>query len=344
MSEALDSFIKKVKNGQSFFALKRPQSDTVEFYILADSEVSKEATTYFCLCGFEEVHPKTYASIERFTVSTSEVLNTAFNPTPLAPLSNEPKNTTAEEYISGVEQAKLQFNSGKMSKVVLAQNQVIPVNDLTPLNLFKQLLPIDNSYCYCLHLKDSGTWIGASPELFFKINGNQLETMALAGTRNASHSVDWGEKEQREQAIVGEYLTAELSALGLSDIRQFPAFTKTLGNIEHICSPVSGTLPEGLSWKDIANRLHPTPALAGYPKSVAMEFIRVNENFDRELFGGFMGIVDADSVELFVNIRCAQLYTHHAQLFAGAGLNADSVPELEWQETQNKLHVMQSLF
>jgi len=102
-------------------------------------------------------------------------------------------------------------------------------------------------------------------------------------------------------------------------------------------------VPSNISWGNVVSHLHPTPALAGYPKMKAMRFISNTESFNRELFGGYMGIVSSQSIELFVNIRCAKLGKSKADIFAGAGLNSSSIPIKEWEETNSKLDVIKKV-
>ena len=89
--------------------------------------------------------------------------------------------------------------------------------------------------------------------------------------------------------------------------------------------------------------LHPTSALCGDPFETAQNFIQENEAFDRNLFGGYIGYVNKNKADLYVNIRCAQYENDSLNLYAGAGITLDSNPEKELIETNNKLKTLLSL-
>ena len=90
--------------------------------------------------------------------------------------------------------------------------------------------------------------------------------------------------------------------------------------------------------------LHPSPSVAGLPKTEAIEFIQKLEHHKREYYTGFLGPVNLDSqTNLFVNLRCMKLSDTSLILYAGAGITKDSDAELEWDETTQKLQAMLSV-
>ena len=97
-------------------------------------------------------------------------------------------------------------------------------------------------------------------------------------------------------------------------------------------------LPEGLTCLDGARAIHPTPAICGAPTEKALELIRQLESFERRYFGGLVGYMDAEgNGEWALVLRCAQVSPDEAVLYAGAGIVAESDPELEHTETGTKL-------
>ena len=107
-------------------------------------------------------------------------------------------------------------------------------------------------------------------------------------------------------------------------------------------TPIAGRLNGGeASVLSLACQLHPTPALCGYPTDLARQFIREQEPFRRALFSGIVGWCDSQgNGEWAVVIRCGVLDGHQVELFAGAGIVADSDPAMEWAETGTKLGTM----
>ena len=324
----------------------KPNADIVDLYIIDRNSVSFDDAghgAYVCVCPFVNDTAISYAVIKSTQIDLTSFQATV--PDLHIQLDTIPveQDTTKEHYIEHVVKALHAFRTGFMDKVVLAQRQNVPVSGPKPLEQFASLLENTDSYRYFFHIEGRETWIGASPELFLKCENNRLETMALAGTRKPSSLDQWGEKEVKEQAIVGEFITHQLKKHGFIDVELGPSFTKKQGNLEHICSPVYASSPNSIDWPMVFHSLHPTPALAGYPKNEAMWFIQHTEDFDRRLFGGYMGIVEGNKIDLFVNIRCAQLHENVYQLYAGAGLNNQSDPEMEWEETNHKLEIIRSI-
>ncbi|MEY4792967.1 MAG: hypothetical protein RIT34_1776, partial [Bacteroidota bacterium] len=82
--------------------------------------------------------------------------------------------------------------------------------------------------------------------------------------------------------------------------------------------------------------LHPTPAVAGLPQKVAVQYINALETHDRALYTGIIGNLRVGHEKLFVNLRCAQVYEGKLYIYVGGGFTPDSVAEQEWQETENK--------
>ena len=85
----------------------------------------------------------------------------------------------------------------------------------------------------------------------------------------------------------------------------------------------------------IADKLHPTPAVSGLPQKEAIELIDSIEEHERSLYAGCIGVL-GDRTDLFVNLRCAQLIENEYFLYLGGGFTKDSIAKKEWQETENK--------
>jgi isochorismate synthase len=104
----------------------------------------------------------------------------------------------------------------------------------------------------------------------------------------------------------------------------------------HLCNELSVKV-QNIDTKALLNKLHPTPAVGGIPIEEGKRFIAKHENLDRAYYTGFMGpVIGDDQMDLFVNLRCAQLIPEGLVLYVGAGIILDSDPEKEWEETQNK--------
>ena len=114
-----------------------------------------------------------------------------------------------------------------------------------------------------------------------------------------------------------------------------------LPHLQHLATPISGVLRDEAGLLALAQRLHPTPAVGGAPRDVALALIAEHEGFDRGWYAGPIGWLGADGDgELAVALRCGLVTGKEATLFAGCGIVADSDPDREWEESQLKFRTM----
>ena len=114
-----------------------------------------------------------------------------------------------------------------------------------------------------------------------------------------------------------------------------------LPHLQHLVTPVTGTTRNEAGLLALAGRLHPTPAVGGTPRDVALGLIEEHEAFERGWYAGPIGWLGADGDgEMMVALRCGLVSGAHATLFAGCGIVADSDPVREWDESRLKLRTM----
>jgi isochorismate synthase len=229
------------------------------------------------------------------------------------------------------------IQQGDFKKVVLSR-KIEADFDKSPLELFKNLLPnYPNAFCYLWFHPKTGLWLGATPEILLHVRNKEFTTISLAGTQsyNGNDQVVWGSKELKEQDLVTDYILDILQDKA-SNIKKGEIESIRAGNLLHLRTKISGVfLEEGLD--PIIKFLHPTPAICGFPKLPALEFIHNNENYDREFYTGFLGELNFDAeTNLYVNLRCAQIKGSKAIVYTGGGITQDSNPEREWEETVAK--------
>ncbi|WP_029033440.1 chorismate-binding protein [Salinimicrobium terrae] len=277
------------------------------------------------------------------------------------------KSTHIELVAKAVEALK----AGQMEKVVLSRREELELKGKDPLKLFKELLNFyPTAFVYCWFHPKVGCWLGATPETLLKVEENRFKTMALAGTQKYSgtRDVEWGEKEKQEQKFVTDSILNDLERIGVSSsgVESSAAYTVKAGNLLHLRTDISGRLIDSRKGlKEIIEALHPTPAVCGLPKEKAMEFILSEENYDREFYTGYLGELNLQKntqrsrtrrnvenlayravkkeTDLYVNLRCMKIEDGKAILFIGGGITKDSVPEDEWEETENKTETMKNV-
>jgi isochorismate synthase len=188
--------------------------------------------------------------------------------------------------------------------------------------------------------------MGASPETIIEVKGSKhFTTVAVAGTQayhpgTSLQEVAWRQKEIEEQALVSRYIINCFKKIRLREFEEVGPKTVVAGNLLHLKTTYSVDMEETqfpLLGSVMLDLLHPTSAVCGMPKAPAAAFLNQFETFDRALFSGYLGPVNINrGTHLYVNLRCMQIQSGKALLYAGAGVTEDSIPEREWMETQLK--------
>lgn len=255
-----------------------------------------------------------------------------------------------EAFQSLVKLAVAEVESGKLAKVVAARSAHVggAADPWRILDALRRRYP--SCVTYGVFRNDS-VFLGASPELLVEVRGRRVASSALAGTvaRGGDELSDarledhlrHDPKELAEHQYVVQGLRKALNEAGVDvDAPQSLEIVK-LANVQHLASPVTGTAPAGTGILDLLAAVHPTPAVAGLPRTAALDWLAENEGLDRGWYAGPVGFVDASLEGSFrVALRCALLRGDRARLFAGAGIVAGSRPERELAETTAKLRAM----
>ncbi len=237
----------------------------------------------------------------------------------------------------------------QFEKLVLSRSQTIPASkaDFSPAAAFhKAIRRYKYSYVYLCHTPTTGTWLGCTPEIILAGEKGEWHTVALAGTQplqNGELPAEWDDKNRKEQEYVAFYIRKQLQALGIEPAETAPAPVRA-GELSHLKSDFSFSLPDNKKLGKLLKRLHPTPAVCGLPKEETYRFIRKNEGYDRSYYSGFIGWLNPDEKSnLYVNLRCMNILSDAFVLYAGGGILASSETESEWLETEAKMQTMMHL-
>ncbi|MEK6720680.1 MAG: isochorismate synthase [Chloroflexota bacterium] len=243
---------------------------------------------------------------------------------------------------------------GRLEKVVLARRVDItsPLEFDVPNALRRLALSAPESTIYAFR-REGRTFLGATPERLVRTEGRRFWSAAIAGTvaRGVDAATDAAfaaqvlasDKEREEHGVVVATLREQLlpitTELRISEAPRVLA----LRHVQHLVSEVEGTLRERVGLLQLAERLHPTPAVGGEPRELALAMIDEHEGFDRGWYAGPIGWLGADGDgELSVALRCGIVERTKATLFAGCGIVADSDPDREWAESTIKLRAVAS--
>jgi menaquinone-specific isochorismate synthase len=260
---------------------------------------------------------------------------------------------TPEAWAEMVHKAIAGIRSGEMKKVVLAR--MCEIRGEGEFDIESALRFLDERYEGCYRFlfepRPGHIFFGATPELLVAVQGDELRTMALAGSirRGASEEEDTAlaeellssRKDCHEHRLVVEALRRKLAGRTLERSIPLEPSVLALSNIMHLHTPIQARLrsPEGVL--PLAAHLHPTPALGGAPRRSALAFIRAEEPVTRGWYAGPVGWIGPQLDGVFaVAIRSAVVQHERAWLYAGGGIVADSQPEKEWEETALKFRPM----
>jgi menaquinone-specific isochorismate synthase len=242
---------------------------------------------------------------------------------------------------------------GDYRKVVLARARRLttaePFHPLGVLNHLRQRFP--GCYAFSVANGRGQSFIGASPERLVRVAGGRMHTEALAGSapRGKSASEDaalarallQSEKDLREHQLVLGSIARRVADLGLALEHAPQPRLLALANVQHLHTPVSAALPDGVHLLDLVGRLHPTPAVGGTPRDAAVAALGRLEPFPRGLYAGTCGWVDhRGGGEFFVGLRSALVDGCTATAYAGAGIVAGSDPDREFAETELKFQAL----
>ncbi len=256
--------------------------------------------------------------------------------------------TGAEAFQSAVRRAKEYIAAGDVMQVVLSQRLRLPFSD-SPLSLYRALRSVNPSpYMFYYDFGDFHV-VGASPEILVRKEGATVTLRPIAGTRPRGPTRDADERLASELAAdpkeIAEHVM--LLDLGRNDVGRVARIggvrvteqmaIERYSHVMHIVSNVEGILKPDLSSFDVLAATFPAGTVSGAPKVRAMEIIDELEPTRRGVYAGAVGYISfQDDMDTAIAIRTAVVKDGMLYVQAGAGIVHDSVPETEWQETQNK--------
>ncbi|WP_240665904.1 isochorismate synthase MenF [Agromyces sp. LHK192] len=256
-----------------------------------------------------------------------------------------PGRVPPSAYESAVAEAVRRIDAGELRKVVLARE------------LVGELHEDDGLRATIMRLADDypDTWvfavdglIGASPETLVRVDHGQVSARVLAGTsargageasdRDRAVALQHSQKDRDEHALAVASAVKRLEPHTARLDASPEPFTLQLPNLWHLATDLKGTLGDGSTSLDLVRAVHPTAAVAGTPRRVALAALAELEGFDRGRYAGPVGWVDGDGDgEWAIALRCAQVGADgRVTAYAGCGIVHDSVPADELAETDMK--------
>jgi menaquinone-specific isochorismate synthase len=229
------------------------------------------------------------------------------------------------------------IEAGTLEKIVLAR--AVDVAADRPFDVRSVCAQLRRTQPGCVVYAHGG-FVGASPELLVRKRGTDVVSRPLAGTGEDAQHLLASAKDAHEHRIVVDAVAASLRDLCANVQIHGPAPLE-LADVTHLATTLTGHARAGTTIANLLRSLHPTPAVAGTPRTVALETIHRLEPVERDRYAGPCGWIDErGDGEFVVALRCAHLDGTTARCYAGAGIVAGSQPDAEWAETEQKLEPM----
>ena len=257
-------------------------------------------------------------------------------------------NVSKEEFERMVRTAKEYIAAGDIYQVVLSQRFEAGIST-DPFTVYRALRHVNPSpYMYFLRVGDRSI-VGSSPEMLVRVEGRNVVTHPIAGTRPRGRSeeedVRLGEELKRNEKERAEHVM--LVDLGRNDVGRVAEYgsvrvptymtLERYSHVMHLVSIVEGKLDDRHDRLDALVACFPAGTVSGAPKVRAMEIIAELENRRRGVYAGAVGYLDfAGNLDCCITIRTVLIENGRAYVQAGAGIVADSNPAAEYEETRDK--------
>jgi anthranilate synthase component 1 len=260
------------------------------------------------------------------------------------------------DYLKAVERAKALIEAGDFMQVQVGQ-RIHKTFTQSPLSLYRALRSLNPSpYMYFYNMGDFQV-VGASPEILVRqettAEGNKVTIRPLAGTRPrgatpeadiaTEHELINDPKERAEHVMLIDLARNDIGRIAKTgSVKVTEAFAvERYSHVMHIVSNVEGLLKDGMSSMDVLRATFPAGTLTGAPKVHAMELIDQLEPVKRGIYGGACGYLSfAGDMDVAIAIRTGIIKNNILYVQAAAGVVADSIPEMEWRETEHKARAL----
>ncbi|MCW5911910.1 MAG: chorismate-binding protein [Cyclobacteriaceae bacterium] len=356
-----------LQRGNSFCLWKTPALDEkyllITREIVLENEISLEnAAPGFAFAPFDPSAQKiifpaeTLYRFENGELVEGKLPNAEINPATQKDYHFKATGQTLPvNYEELVNQSISQIASGAFEKVVPSRFEDSAYDKTVDLvAMFERLCEKHpQAFVSFISSPQTGTWMGATPELLVRVSRNRFKTIALAGTLPYSpdtnlKTVAWTQKEIEEQALVSRYIISCFKKIRLREYEEHGPKTIVAGNVLHLKTEFEVDM-QATNFPQLGSvmlkLLHPTSAVCGMPLESALEFLQNHEGYPREFYSGYLGPLNIrNQSQLYVNLRCMQFFANQVRFYAGAGVTIDSVPGDEWNETEIKMHNLKKLF
>ena len=327
------------------------------FFMIADTVlIFDHACQTLTICANVEVCDDSDKQYDKACSKIEEIFQSLRSPTSFFPtqlteneITEIPKgNFSKEEFMILVEKTKELIRAGDIIQSVISQ-RFTQLFTGEPINVYRSIRAINPSpYMFLMEGEDFAI-VGASPEVHVRLDKNDVLIRPIAGTRprgadeeedhkNEQSLLD-DEKEKAEHLMLVDLARNDIGRVckaGTVEAAEFMTIER-YSHVMHIVSQVVGKLKDGRNAFDLMRATFPAGTVSGAPKIRAMQIIAEFEKLQRNAYAGALGYFGYDgNHDSCIAIRTAMIKKNKIHLQAGAGIVADSIPEMEYEETLNK--------
>ena len=338
-------------------SVPKDELGTPDILLMASDEVAIFDNLSGTLMLVVHVDAKQSGGLDQANARLDELQHKLTMPTPELPEAKSNADLSEASFTSSFGQEAFLKSVGKIKDYIMAGDamQVVPSQRLSapftasPLNLYRSLRRLNPSpYMFFLNLDDFHI-VGSSPEVLARLEDGQVTVRPIAGTRRRGKTAEEDlalEKEMLDDPKeIAEHLM--LIDLGRNDVGRIShsgsvevtekMVVERYSHVMHITSNVVGDVTDNMGPIEVLKATLPAGTLSGAPKIRAMEIIDEVEPVKRGIYGGAVGYIGWNgNMDTAIAIRTAVIKDDVLHVQAGAGVVADSKPELEWKETMNK--------
>ncbi len=316
--------------------------------------IDKLADRLYLIVYADPSQPGAYAQAQARLAALQHQLTQSVSVPAITPGESYPveRHFAKADFEAAVLRCKEYIAAGDCMQVVIGQ-RLQKRYTASPLSLYRALRSLNPSpYMYYYNMGDHQI-VGSSPEILVRQErsgqGQTVTVRPIAGTRprgatpeqDRQHETDLlaDPKERAEHVMLIDLARNDIGRIAQTGtVKVTEAFgIERYSHVMHIVSNVEGALKEGLSALDVLRASFPAGTLSGAPKIRAMELIDELEPVQRGIYGGAVGYLSfAGDMDVAIAIRTGVIKDQTLYVQAGAGVVADSVPELEWKETEAK--------
>jgi anthranilate synthase component 1 len=306
----------------------------------------------------DPAQPEAFANAKKRLRELKEALKYSVSAPVVKPTQSHPaeRSFAKADYLAAVDRAKELIAAGDFMQVQVGQRIQKRYTE-SPLSLYRALRSLNPSpYMYYYHFGDFHV-VGASPEILVRQEttpeGTKVTIRPLAGTRPRGATPESDKateqelvndpKERAEHVMLIDLARNDIGRIARTGtVKVTEAFAvERYSHVMHIVSNVEGMLIDGMTSMDVLKATFPAGTLTGAPKVHAMELIDQLEPTKRGLYGGACGYLSyAGDMDVAIAIRTGIIKDQVLYVQAAAGVVADSVPEMEWRETEHKARAL----